>query len=143
MCGLPAKYQILLYFVMALLALSAQGCQKPVYLMPTPAIWATGELNPFSINPKLEEGSRVDVFFATNRSPRGDSENRAYSIFPGTKLRVGTIHFTIGGKEKEAGTLSVRTLDGNVKYGVSHQSFLDSVLPHIRNRELSLDIFGT
>ena len=101
MCGLLTKYQILLYFVMALLTFSAQGCQKRVYLMPTPAMWATGELNPFSINPKLEEGSRVDVFFATNRSPRGDSENRTYSIFPGTKLRVGTIHFTIGGKEME------------------------------------------
>jgi hypothetical protein len=36
----------------------------------------------------------------------------------------------------------VRTLDGSVKYGVSHQSFLDIVLPHIRNRKLSLDIFG-
>ena len=49
---------------------------------------------------------------------------------------------TIGGKEKEAGTLAVRTLDGKVKYGVTHETFLDTVLSHIRNRELSLEIFS-
>jgi threonyl-tRNA synthetase len=49
---------------------------------------------------------------------------------------------TIGGKEKEAGTLAVRTLDGKVKYGMSHETFLDTVLAHIRNRELSLEIFS-
>ena len=58
------------------------------------------------------------------------------------QLQYVPLILTIGGKEKEAGTLSVRTLDGNVKYGVSHQRFLDTVLPHIRNRELALDIFS-
>jgi threonyl-tRNA synthetase len=58
------------------------------------------------------------------------------------QLQYVPLILTIGGREKEAGTLSVRTLDGNVKYGVTHQRFLDTVLPHIRNRELSLDIFG-
>ena len=59
------------------------------------------------------------------------------------QLQYIPLILTIGGKEKEAGTLSVRTLDGNVKYGVTHQSFLDKVLPHIRNRELSLNIFDS
>jgi hypothetical protein len=36
----------------------------------------------------------------------------------------------------------VRTLDGNVKYGVSHQAFLDKVRAHVGNRELSLDLFS-
>ena len=58
------------------------------------------------------------------------------------QLQYIPLILTIGGKEKEAGTLSVRTLDGDVKYGVSHQAFLDTVLANIRNRELSLDIFG-
>ncbi|MBE9543668.1 MAG: threonine--tRNA ligase [Proteobacteria bacterium] len=57
------------------------------------------------------------------------------------QLQYIPLILTIGGKEKAAGTLSVRTLDGNVKYGVSHQAFLDTVLAHIGNRELSLDIF--
>ena len=57
------------------------------------------------------------------------------------QLQYIPLILTIGKKEKEATTLSVRTLDGKVKYGVTHQVFLDSVLSHIRNRELSLDIF--
>ena len=57
------------------------------------------------------------------------------------QLQYVPLILTIGGKEKEAGTLSVRTLDGTVKYGVTHQHFLDTVLAHIRNRELALDIF--
>ena len=58
------------------------------------------------------------------------------------QLQYIPLILTIGGKEKEAGTLSVRTLDGNVKYGVSHQAFLDKVRAHIGNRELSLDLFS-
>jgi threonyl-tRNA synthetase len=57
------------------------------------------------------------------------------------QLQYIPIILTIGGKEKEASTLSVRTLDGHVKYGVSHEAFLNTVHTHIRNRELSLDIF--
>jgi len=49
---------------------------------------------------------------------------------------------TIGEKEKAAGTLSVRTLDGNVRYGVSHDQFLETVLDHMRARKLELGIFA-
>jgi len=76
---------------------------------------------------------------------RAELDSRTESL--NKKVREAQLQYiplilTIGGKEKEAGTLSVRTLDGNVKYGVSHQHFLDTVLAHIRNRELSLDLFG-
>ncbi|MBW2246916.1 MAG: threonine--tRNA ligase [Deltaproteobacteria bacterium] len=48
---------------------------------------------------------------------------------------------TIGNKEKESGSLSVRTLDGNVRYGVSHEEFLTRILSHINKRNLDLEIF--
>jgi len=48
---------------------------------------------------------------------------------------------TIGAKEKNAGTLSVRTLDGTVRYGVSMEDFLNRTLSHIENRNLNLDTF--
>ena len=48
---------------------------------------------------------------------------------------------TVGKKEKESGNLSVRTLDGKVRYGVTHQAFLDKVLSHISQRKLDLEIF--
>jgi len=59
------------------------------------------------------------------------------------QLQYVPLILTIGTKEKEAATLSVRTLDGNVKYGISHQTFLDTVLANIYNRELSLNIFDS
>jgi threonyl-tRNA synthetase len=77
-------------------------------------------------------GLRVEV------DSRTESLNRKIRE---AQLQYIPLILTIGAKEKEAGTLSVRTLDGNVKYAVTHQSFLDTVLPHIRNRGLSLNIF--
>ncbi len=48
---------------------------------------------------------------------------------------------TIGDKEKESGALSVRTLDGKVKMGISMDDFLSPVLHHIKNRTLDEAIF--
>ena len=48
---------------------------------------------------------------------------------------------TIGEKEKESGNLSIRTLDGNVKYGVTKEDFFSRVLEHTRQRKLELEIF--
>ena len=48
---------------------------------------------------------------------------------------------TIGAKEKESGCLSVRTLDGNVRYGIEHDRFLNYVQHHIQTRKLGFDIF--
>jgi len=47
----------------------------------------------------------------------------------------------IGPKEKESNTLSVRTLDGKVRYGLSPEELLGRVIKHISNRALDLDIF--
>ncbi len=49
---------------------------------------------------------------------------------------------TIGAKEKESGTLAVRTLDGKVNMGVSHGAFTQTVTEHIQTRSLDLAIFG-
>ena len=48
---------------------------------------------------------------------------------------------TIGQKEKANDTLSVRTLEGKVFHGVSHETFFNRVLEHIRLRKLELDVF--
>ena len=48
---------------------------------------------------------------------------------------------TIGDKEKKSESLSVRTLDGNVRFGVSHEEFLGKTLSHIRERKLDLNLF--
>ncbi len=43
---------------------------------------------------------------------------------------------TYGEKEKESGNLAVRTLDGQVKFNITREDFLEKVLTHIREREL-------
>jgi threonyl-tRNA synthetase len=48
---------------------------------------------------------------------------------------------TLGNKEKASGNLSVRTLDGKVRLGISPESFLNRVQDHINNRKLDLKIF--
>jgi esterase/lipase superfamily enzyme len=109
-----ANYRSLLYLIIGLLFIVAVGCHKTVYLMPTPAIMATGELNPFSINPNLEESNRVEVLFATNRTPMGGGDSRTYTIFPGNELRLGIAHFTIGTKETDWGQIfKLSTSDEN------------------------------
>nr|MBC8443707.1 threonine--tRNA ligase [Deltaproteobacteria bacterium] len=49
---------------------------------------------------------------------------------------------TIGEKEKQSTTLSVRTLDGKVTYGVTRDQFFKEVLEHISDRALTMDIFS-
>ena len=57
------------------------------------------------------------------------------------QLKHVPLILTIGQKEKESGNYSVRTLDGNVKYGVKESAFFDIVLKHIGEKRLELDIF--
>jgi threonyl-tRNA synthetase len=49
---------------------------------------------------------------------------------------------TIGPKEKEGGTLAVRTLDGKVAYGISQERFVDAVRDNVRQRALRFEGFG-
>lgn len=49
---------------------------------------------------------------------------------------------TIGGKERESNTLSVRTLDGKVRFGVTHEDFLNKVLANIKSRKLEFPNFS-
>jgi threonyl-tRNA synthetase len=80
-----------------------------------------------------------------NAGLRVELDSRTESL--NKKVREAQLNYiplilTIGGKEKEAGTLAVRTLDGKVKYGVSRESFLDTVCSHVQNREIALELFN-
>ncbi len=104
----------------------------PIWMAPTQAII-------LPINDDLVAYSTEVLDILKNAGLRAEVDSRTESLNKKVReaqLRYIPLILTIGGKEKEAGTLSVRTLDGNVKYGVSHQAFLDTVLSHIGNREL-------
>lgn len=49
---------------------------------------------------------------------------------------------TIGAKEKETGTLAVRTLDGTVRQGMDRQTFLNRLFDCIRSRSQEINIFS-
>ena len=75
---------------------------------------------------------------------RSEVDSRAESL--NKKVRDAQLSYiplilTIGKKELEAATLSVRTLDGTVTQGVSHDTFLNTVTTAIRERRLGLELF--
>jgi len=84
--------------ILALIVLAA--CQRAPRLMPTPALFATGEHSPFAFNPHLETTNRVQVFYATNRSPLGPRDARVYTILPSQTLYLGAAVVRIGPREK-------------------------------------------
>jgi threonyl-tRNA synthetase len=109
----------------------------PLWLAPvqTALLPINDDLVPYAkeIKSELEEaGLRVEV------DDRTESLNKKIREAQLSKI---PLILTVGAKEKESGTLAIRTLDGHVKYGVSHAMFLDTVLGSIRNRELALDLF--
>ena len=88
--------QKLAVFSCILLLFFLTGCQKKVYLMPTPVVMQTGEHDPFAVNPELEETNRVVVAYATNRMSVGTDEERKYVTLFDQKLRLGTAQIRIG-----------------------------------------------
>ena len=72
--------------------------QATVYLMPTPAVISEGDFNPFDINPGRAKSKDLQILFATNRIPAAIGDHRTYTIFPGDKLRMGSIKIKIGEK---------------------------------------------
>jgi threonyl-tRNA synthetase len=77
-----------------------------------------------------EQGLRTEV------DDRSESLNKKIRD---AQLNKIPLILTIGGKERESSTLSVRTLDGKVRFGVTHEDFLNKVLANIKGRELELD----
>jgi threonyl-tRNA synthetase len=62
------------------------------------------------------------------------------------KIREAQVNYvpliiTIGEKEKESNTLSVRTLDGKVRMGLTMEDFSQVVLKHIKERTLDARLF--
>ncbi len=109
----------------------------PLWLAPVQAVILpiNDELVPYcnEVQDFLKDaGLRVEV------DGRSESLNKKVRE---AQLQYIPLILTIGGKEKQADTLSVRTLDGAVKFGVTRETFLDTVLPHIDRRALSLEIF--
>jgi threonyl-tRNA synthetase len=110
----------------------------PLWLAPVQAILLpiNDDLIPFarSQSAELEKaGLRTEV------DSRSESLKKKVRD---AQLQQIPLILTCGAKEKEEGTVSVRTLDGKVRQGISLAAFKEQVLRHIAERRLALDLFA-
>jgi threonyl-tRNA synthetase len=110
----------------------------PLWLAPVQAVALpiNDDLLPFAESVRAEltkAGLRVEV------DDRAESLNKKIRE---AQLAKTPLILTCGAKEKDAGTLSVRTLDGQVHYGVPMQRFKEVVRGHVAERILEPPGFG-
>ncbi len=109
----------------------------PLWLAPVQAalLPINDDLIPFAqevAKTMTAAGLRVEV------DDRTESLNRKVRE---AQLAKTPLILTCGAKEKEAGTLSVRTLDGKVHFGIPMGRFMEKVTAHVKARRLELDLF--
>jgi len=110
----------------------------PLWMAPIQAtiLAINDELVPYANSVEIElakAGLRTEV------DSRTESLNKKVRD---AQLNKIPLILTIGNKEKESGNLSVRTLDGKVRFGVPQEEFLHRILSHIGERKLDLEIFS-
>ncbi len=104
----------------------------PLWMAPAQAILLpiNDDLTPYAnqVKKTLEKaGLKVEVDGRTESLKRKIREAQINKL---------PLILTIGEKEKQSKTLSVRTPDGNVRYGVDMDQFIDRVSEHVRKRRL-------
>jgi len=109
----------------------------PLWLAPVQAVVLpiNDELIPYANEVKIsleKAGLRSEIDSRTeslNKKVRDSQLNRIPLII------------TIGEKEKNSGTLSVRTLDGKVRFGITQDRFLKIIFAHIKEKKLDFNFF--
>jgi len=109
----------------------------PLWMAPVQAVILpiNDELAPYArtVKEKLDTaGLRIELDERTESLNRKVREAQVQQI---------PLILTVGAKEKDAGTLAVRTLDGKVRYGVCQDAFVQRVLETIAARRIGLDPF--
>jgi threonyl-tRNA synthetase len=111
----------------------------PVWMAPV-------QVTVLPINDELEAYAREVNDELARAGLRTQIDNRTESL--NKKIREAQLThipliLTIGKKEQASQTLSVRTLDGHVKMGVTHEEFLNVTLKHIKKKTLDLNVFSS
>ncbi len=111
----------------------------PLWMSPLQAVILpmNDELAPYA----LEVKERFDAAgLRTEVDSRTESLNKKVRE---AQLAHTPLILTIGAREKEAGTLAVRTLDGQVAHGITSVRFIDTIRDNIRRRALDFEGFST
>jgi threonyl-tRNA synthetase len=109
----------------------------PLWLAPVQAIL-------LPINQDLADYAQTIKNELEAQGIRCDLDRRSETLKK--KIREAQLNYiplilTIGDKEKETSTLSVRTLDGKVRMGLNIAEFIGPVLHHIKERTLDAAVF--
>ncbi|MCU0559311.1 MAG: threonine--tRNA ligase [Desulfobacterales bacterium] len=107
----------------------------PLWMSPLQAVILpmNDELTPYA----LEVRQRFDA-----AGLRAEVDSRTESLNKKVReaqLALTPLILTIGAKEKQAGTLAVRTLDGKVTHGVAHERFVAAVLQNVQQRAIGFE----
>ncbi len=76
------------------------ACSSPVHLMPTPTLFTSGEVDPFTAVPAAEQSTEIEVLYATNRFPVGPAGARHYTRVRSDQLRLGVATLQVGDETK-------------------------------------------
>ncbi len=109
----------------------------PLWLAPIQAVLLTINDDVIDYTEKLkkifeEKGLRVSV---------DDKSETLNKKVRDAQIEKIPLILTIGEKEVANETVSIRTLDGKVKYGVKKEEFLEKAFGHIAKREIDYNIF--
>jgi threonyl-tRNA synthetase len=110
----------------------------PLWLAPVQAIL-------LPINDDLIPFARAQAAELEKAGLRTEVDSRSESLkkkVRDAQLQQIPLILTCGAREKDEGTVSVRTLDGKVRQGISMAAFQEQVLNHIAERRLALDLFA-
>jgi threonyl-tRNA synthetase len=110
----------------------------PLWLAPVQAVVLpiNDDLAPYA---REVCGQLVEAGLRATVDDRSESLNKKVRE---AQLQYIPLILTVGQREREAGSLSVRTLDGVVRQGVTRAAFFERVQPHVRQRRLNLDLFN-
>ncbi len=109
----------------------------PLWLAPVQAIL-------LPINDDLTAFARSQAGVLQKAGLRTEVDHRSESLkkkVRDAQLQQIPLILTCGAKEKDEGTVSVRTLDGKVRQGVPSARFIEQVSVHVAERRLELDLF--
>jgi threonyl-tRNA synthetase len=110
----------------------------PLWLAPVQVVLLpiNDDLIPFS---KDQAAELEQVGLRTEVDHRSESLKKKVRD---AQLQQIPLILTCGGKEKEQGTVSVRTLDGKVRHGIPMSRFKEQVLEQVALRRLDLDLLN-
>jgi esterase/lipase superfamily enzyme len=92
----------------------------PMRLMPAPLVFQDTGIDLMGRVDPLVDGSKIDIFYATNRFPVGPRDNRVYAVVPDTRLHLGTAHLRIG----EEGTTLTQIYEWSTQAGADERPFV-------------------